>query len=144
MLLYVGGNFNAKGGGLSNPQLQDGSLPDRDSICVAVDDHGRQLVGFCEQKCLVLCTGRAPGAVTEQRCEPGTNAARLAAWTIFSPPGGPFTIFGAALCPRAAPVAMIRIMNLSRSFEITLCAEHVQSLPGASTHRQAPQGPSQR
>lgn len=64
MLLYVGANFNAGGGGLSNPQLQDGSLPDRDSICVAVDDHGRQLVGFCEQKGLVLCTGRAPGAVT--------------------------------------------------------------------------------
>ncbi len=30
--------------------------------CAAVDDHGRKLVGFCEQTGLVLCTGRAPAS----------------------------------------------------------------------------------
>ncbi len=59
--VFLGGDFNAKVGSLSSPSLQDGSLPDRGSTCAAVDDHGRKLVGFCEQTGLVLCTGRAPG-----------------------------------------------------------------------------------
>ena len=116
LYLLLGWIFVEKVGGLSSPALQDSSLPDRGSTYAAVDDYGRKLVGFCEQTGLMLrMGGRLATQQGSAAKQPGRGAARPAAWTMCSSPGVPFAVCGFALCPRAAPFAMIQTMNLSFS-----------------------------
>ena len=59
--VILGGDFNAKVGQWHDPYGPAAGLPPRGATSKAVDNHGKQLVEFCDATDLVLCTGSIPG-----------------------------------------------------------------------------------
>lgn len=77
--VILGGDFNAQLGPLDSPAHSGHDLPPRGLTSRQVNQHGKDLVAFCDETQLILCTGRVSG---DERAAPtwaraGSRSSRL-------------------------------------------------------------------